>query len=49
VLFSGLQEAKRFFTGEAAHPSLIRHPQLDEPRNVSAEQFLVDGVLQRCA
>ncbi len=43
----GLKEADGFVTAEAAHPALIGYPQLDQSGHVSAEQFLVDGVLQR--
>jgi hypothetical protein len=44
-----LQEPQRFVTTEATHSALVGHTQLDKLRDVSAEQLLVDGVLQRRA
>ena len=37
MLFGSFEEAKRFSAGEAANPAIIGHPQLHQPRDVSAE------------
>jgi hypothetical protein len=37
MLFGSLWKAKRFSAAEASNPTIIGHPQLHQPRDVSAE------------
>jgi hypothetical protein len=46
MVLSCLKEPHCFLVREASNLAIVGDPQLHEPRNISAQQFLVDGVLQ---
>jgi hypothetical protein len=46
VLFGSIEKAKRLSASEASNLAIVGHPQLNQPRHISTEQFLLDGILQ---
>jgi hypothetical protein len=46
VRFGGFEKAQRLGPNEATDFSVIGDPQLNQPGDVAAKKFLVDGVLQ---
>ena len=46
VLFGSIEKAKRLSASEASNLAIVGHPQLNQPRHVSTQQFLLDGILQ---